>query len=65
MARPIWVIIILVLAITGFDAARPYLTGDIAERAAGFNERTEFWSFVAFVAVLCAALAFRKYRSRK
>jgi len=64
MPKPVWIIVLLVLAVTGFDAARPYITGD-TRHTASILEQTEFWSFVAFAALVGAALLFRKYRSRK
>ena len=64
MPKPVWIIILLVLVVTGFDAARPDLTGG-ARHTASILERTEFWSFVVFAAFVVAALLFRKYRSRK
>ena len=64
MPKPVWIIVVLVLVVTGFDAARPYVTGG-AGHTASILERTEFWSFVAFAALVGGALLFRKYRSRK
>jgi phosphatidylglycerophosphate synthase len=65
MPKPVWIFIILILAMTGFDAARPFLSGDRGGSGTSMVERTEFWTFVAFVAILGAALLFRRYRSKK
>jgi Ni,Fe-hydrogenase I cytochrome b subunit len=65
MPKPVWIFIILVLAMTGFDAARPFITGDRSGSATSMVERTEFWTFVAFVLVLGGAILFRRYRGRK
>ena len=65
MNKPVWIVIILVLAVTAFDAARPYITGAAAETGASLIERTELWSFVAFVALLGAVLLYRRLRARK
>lgn len=65
MNKPVRIIILLVLAMTGFDAARPFFSHSAAHPTTSFVERTEFWSFVVFVAVLGGAFLFRRIRSGK